>query len=101
MQVTEEQLKVFPEEERPVVRRLLTKQSNPKAMVLKQEVHDWACARAYTDDGHQLFPWSQLVSSVNMAIKLKLSLKDIRKLTDEQVPEARKLFEKFKEDFDV
>lgn len=101
MEVTEEQLKAFPEEERPVVRRLLTKQSNPKAMALKQEIHDWACSRAYADDGSQLFPWNQLVSSVNMAIKLKLNLKDIRKLTDEQVPDAKELFEKYKGDFDV
>ena len=81
MQVTEEPLKAFPEAERSVVCHLLTKQSNPKAMVLKQEIHDWA----YSKSNSTSFLWNQLTSSINMAIKLKLNLKDIRKLTDDQV----------------
>ncbi|MDH5105557.1 hypothetical protein OQI89_06800 [Lentilactobacillus diolivorans] len=54
MQVTEEQLKAFPEAERSVVCHLLTKQSNPKAMVLKQEIHDWA----YSKSNSTSFPWN-------------------------------------------
>ena len=50
MQVTEEQLKAFPEAECSVVCRSLTKQSNPEAMVLKQEIHDWAYSTS--------FPWN-------------------------------------------
>lgn len=97
MQVTEEQLKVFPKEDRAWVRETLAKQRNPKAIALKQEIHDWA----YEKYGKVGFSWSQILNSVNVAIKLKLGLKEIRKLTDEQVPEAREAFEKYKEDFDI
>lgn len=97
MQVTEEQLKVFPAEDRAWVREALSKQKNPKAAALKQEIHDWA----YEKHGKLPFQRDQLIVSVNTAIKFKLGLKDIRLLTDEQVSEARKLFEKCKEDFDI
>lgn len=99
MQVTEEQLKAFPEEDRPWVRKALTNQRNPKATALKQEIHDWAYEKY--EKNELPFRWNDLITAVHTVIKLRLNLKNILTLTDEQAPEARAIFEKFKEDFDV
>lgn len=78
------------------IEELQPKQRGSLSLEFRHQLHDWA----YDRQDKLPFNWTQLHQSVIAAIKLKLGIRNIANLLDDQVPEAQKVFDAYRDNFD-
>lgn len=78
------------------IEELQPKQRGSLSLEFRHQLHDWA----YDRQDKLPFNWTQLHQSVNTAIKLRLGIGNIANLADDQVPEAQRIFEIYRDNFD-
>lgn len=72
--------------------------NSPEVRAFNQELHAWAEKEVPGDRDYETQKKRRnLVDGFKAALKVKLNLKTINSLTEDQVPEARKLFEQYKQ----
>jgi hypothetical protein len=65
---------------------------NPQALAFKRECTTWL--RAHTER------WNDLNNGFNAIMRENFGFKSVQSLTDDQVPEARRMFERYKSQFE-
>lgn len=65
---------------------------NPEALAFRREYADWL--RANTKH------WNDLQSGFNTILRENFGFKRVQSLTDDQVPQARQMFERYKAQFE-
>lgn len=94
MEITEEELERLVElrmaakNQQPAKKQ---KELNPEAFRFKHEVRDWAMTQS-----NKLGHTYHLQDSLNSILRFRLGIRTVAVLKDEQVPEARKIFEQYK-----
>ncbi|WP_155286086.1 hypothetical protein [Lacticaseibacillus zhaodongensis] len=102
MEISEEQLSKLIDQR--VDERLAERsnQQTPAVAKLNSEVKAWAATYYPEDLGYSTNKQrSNLINGYRAIIKSRYDLKDIRQLTDDMVPEARALFERYKKLFET